>query len=63
MSVPKFEPRTNDELQAELNDALLKIRPFSVEQLKRLRDADAISAEEADLLDRIKALTWLINGV
>ncbi|WP_211439620.1 hypothetical protein [Corynebacterium glutamicum] len=63
MSVPKFEPRTNDELQAELNDAFLKIRPFSVEQLKRLRDADAISAEEADLLDRIKALTWLINGV
>ncbi|ALP51460.1 hypothetical protein P9K31_15225 [Corynebacterium glutamicum] len=62
MSAPMFELRTNAELQAELDDLLLKIKPFDVEQLKRLRDADAISSEEADLLDRIKALTWLING-
>ncbi|BAU97434.1 hypothetical protein N24_3172 [Corynebacterium suranareeae] len=62
MSAPMFELRTNDELQAELNDLLQKIQPFDVEQLKRLRDADAVSSEEADLLDRIKALTWLING-
>lgn len=61
MSTPLFARRTTAELIEERNQ-LVKSMPLPVETLRRLRDFDAIAAEEAELLEKYESLTWLIDG-
>ncbi|MGJ4085430.1 hypothetical protein [Corynebacterium macclintockiae] len=54
--------QTSAELRAERDEIVKMMKPLGVEGLRRLREADALNVEEADLLDRYESLTWLIEG-
>ncbi|CAF19016.1 hypothetical protein predicted by Glimmer [Corynebacterium glutamicum ATCC 13032] len=38
------------------------MRPFNLEQMHRLYDADLLSVEESEMLDNYRSLAWLIDG-
>ena len=54
--------QTSAELRAERDEIVKQMGSLGVEGLRRLREADALNVEEADLLDRYESLTWLIEG-
>lgn len=60
MSVPMMRMMTNHELQAEL-DKVEKELPYPVEVLRRLRDAEDLTYEEQDILDKYEALVWVLG--
>lgn len=62
MSAPIFEFRTTKELRVERDELLQRMKPFDVDQLRRLRAADEITSEEEDLLEQFEVLTGLIDG-
>ena len=61
-STPIFKVCTTAELRAERQELLERMRPFNLEQMHRLYDADLLSVEESEMLDNYRSLAWLING-
>ncbi|BAC00472.1 Hypothetical protein [Corynebacterium glutamicum ATCC 13032] len=61
-STPIFKVCTTAELRAERQELLERMRPFNLEQMHRLYDADLLSVEESEMLDNYRSLAWLIDG-
>ena len=61
-STPVFKMCKTEELRAERQELLERMRPFNLEQMHRLYNAGLLSAEESELLDSYTALGWLIDG-
>ncbi|AGN20593.1 hypothetical protein A583_14673 [Corynebacterium glutamicum Z188] len=61
-STPVFKMYTTAELRAERQELLERMRPFNLEQMHRLYDADLLSVEESEMLDNYRSLAWLIDG-
>ncbi|EOA64009.1 hypothetical protein J433_11427 [Corynebacterium glutamicum MT] len=61
-STPVFKMYTTAELRAERQKLLERMRPFNLEQMHRLYDADLLSVEESEMLDNYRSLAWLIDG-
>lgn len=59
MPASTLKVRTNNELRAEVVE---ETKPQTVDILRRLQDADALEFDEAQLLERYDAHTWLIDG-
>ncbi|WKD61618.1 hypothetical protein CCICO_08010 [Corynebacterium ciconiae DSM 44920] len=61
MAIPQFTAKTDEALRAERDEVVAQMQPYTVDMLKRLRDATAIEFEEENLLDRYEALTWVLG--
>lgn len=61
MSVPLSTPRSTEELRSDRDQVEKEMNPYTVEMLRRLREADALEFKEEELLDRYEALSWLIE--
>lgn len=61
MTTPTVAQYTEEQIENMREQIVEKMRPLTVEVLRRLRDAGDIQFEEERLLDRYEALTWLIG--
>ena len=61
MNSPFFETLSDDETRRRMSDLEEKIKPMTFDVYRRLRDAGAISAEEAEDLDLCETYAWLIR--
>lgn len=61
MSVLLSTPRSTEELRSDRDQVEKEMNPYTVEMLRRLREADALEFKEEELLDRYEALSWLIE--
>ena len=57
-----FESWSVDQLNAERDRVESQMAPFTVDILRRLRNADSLEFEEQRLLEQYETLTWLIYG-
>lgn len=61
MSAPLLTPCSTHELRTQRNRVERDMAPYTVEVLRRLREADALEFKEEELLDRYETLSWLID--
>ncbi|MCQ4619411.1 hypothetical protein KBP53_04525 [Corynebacterium genitalium ATCC 33030] len=62
MSAPVFKELSEAQLREQLTSVKNEMAPYTVDVLRRLKDAGAINFEEERLLNRYESLNWLIEG-
>ncbi|EFK54253.1 hypothetical protein HMPREF0291_11910 [Corynebacterium genitalium ATCC 33030] len=57
-----FKELSEAQLREQLTSVKNEMAPYTVDVLRRLKDAGAINFEEERLLNRYESLNWLIEG-